>query len=191
MLRSRRTIRLPWRWGSGVAATVPDCFERTDEADVRIAVRAVAAAATPETLFLWLCQLRRAPYSYDWIDNFGRRSPRDADPSMTKLRHGQSFMTIFALIDFVAGRSLTLQMKPGWPEQAFGAITVHYDIAPTGPSRSMLRATLRMPRIGVRFGGMGRYLLAWGDLLMMRKQLHVLAELAETAPSRRVAVRRP
>ena len=39
--------------------------------------RGVSVAAAPERVWPWLVQLRLAPYSYDWIDNLGRRSPRE------------------------------------------------------------------------------------------------------------------
>lgn len=77
--------RLPWAWGEPVA----------------------------ELVFLWLCQLRRAPYSYDWIDNFGRRSPREADPQLSELEVDQSVMTIFTLTGFEPGASLNLRMNSG------------------------------------------------------------------------------
>ncbi len=44
-----------------------------------------------------------APYSYDILDNFGRRSPRERNPELRHLEIGQRFMTIFALQSFVDG----------------------------------------------------------------------------------------
>ena len=38
--------------------------------------RGVTVHSTPDGLWQWVAQIRLAPYSYDWIDNFGRRSPR-------------------------------------------------------------------------------------------------------------------
>jgi hypothetical protein len=34
-------------------------------------------AAPAQTVWAWVAQVRLAPYAYDWIDNRGRRSPRD------------------------------------------------------------------------------------------------------------------
>ena len=86
--------------------------------------------------------------SYDWLDNFGRRSPRRADPSLTDLAVGQSFMTIFELTDFTDGESLTLRMKAGRPTRIFGAITLHYRVETITGSRGRLVAALWMPPIG-------------------------------------------
>lgn len=186
MTAANRTVQIPWRWGEPVDVAHPG-----DQVgpDARAATRSVRTSADPDTLFLWLCQLRRAPYSYDWIDNFGRRSPRQADPAMLDLRVGQTFMTIFTLTSFVTGRTLTLEMKPGWPTRVFGRIVVQYVIEPpaqaTAPTAtrpgttSQLGAVLWVPPVGRVLGDARRHLLAWGDLLMMSKQLRVLAALAE------------
>lgn len=166
--------RLPWVWGEPVT---PDP-SLEPHGSVRVATRSVRTSADPRRLFLWLCQLRRAPYSYDWIDNFGRRSPRTADPAMLELVGGQRFMTIFTLTGHHPDRWLALRMNPGWPSRAFGAITLRYGIEPLPEGGSRLSAVLWMPRIGGWLGGLRRYLLAWGDVVMMRKQLRVLTGLA-------------
>ncbi|WP_120004986.1 hypothetical protein [Nesterenkonia muleiensis] len=171
--------RLPWAWGAPVVIEAPDELECAGLPQMRLATRSVYTSAEPEALFLWLCQLRHAPYSYDWIDNFGRRSPRQADPGMQDLRVGQRFMTIFILTGYEPGKSLTLRMSPGWPTRAFGTITVKYQISQAAESWSQLSVALWMPPIGRRMGRFRRYLLAWGDVVMMRKQLRVLSELAE------------
>ena len=46
--------------------------------------RGVTVEASPDLLWPWVVQIKLAPYSYDWIDNLGRRSPQElvglADP---------------------------------------------------------------------------------------------------------------
>jgi hypothetical protein len=39
--------------------------------------RGVTIDASPDAVWPRIVQLRLAPYSYDWIDNLGRRSPRE------------------------------------------------------------------------------------------------------------------
>jgi hypothetical protein len=64
-------------WGATKAEEAMEfaCDGLIDGADSAL-FRAVSVASTPVVLFRWLCQLRVAPYSYDWLDNGGRRSPQ-------------------------------------------------------------------------------------------------------------------
>ena len=126
--------------------------------------RAIGIAAPPSIVFAWLCQLRAAPYSYDLLDNHGRRSPRERDPELVHLAVGQRFMTLFALQSFVADEQITLLAK---------GVAVTYAIRPEGAGARL--------HVRVLFGGprpLAR-LLALGDLVMMRKQLLTLKSLAE------------
>ena len=73
-------------WGArpGDLDRVLACDRHVDEPDQRL-VRAVDVAAPAGEVFRWLCQLRAAPYSYDWLDNRGRRSPRTLTPGLEHL----------------------------------------------------------------------------------------------------------
>jgi hypothetical protein len=128
------------------------------------AERAISIAAPPSIVFAWLCQLRVAPYSYDLLDNFGRRSPSKRNPGLLRLEVGQRFMTLFALSSFVDGEQITLRSKD---------VAVTYAVWPEGAgSRLQVRVLFEGPVV------VGR-LLALGDLVMMRKQLLTLKTLAE------------
>jgi hypothetical protein len=132
--------------------------------------RAVDVNAPTETVFAWLCQMRVAPYSYDWLDNWGRQSPRRRDPALEELEVGQTFMSIFRLESFDRPRQITL-----WHDGLFGKVAGTYAV---NPGRLVVKLLWRYP------GGPARHvagaLLPAGDVVMMRKQLRTLAGLAES-----------
>ena len=152
-------------------ALVPEASERW--------VRAVEVAAPPALLWRWLCQLRAAPYSYDWIDNLGRRSPQQLTPGLEELEIGQKLLITFHVAAFTPGRELTILTRPR--SRLLPPFAVSYVIEPSGDG-SRLSAHVRvsapsaLPQPLARAVLMG---LCAGDLVMMRKQLLNLKRLAE------------
>ncbi len=141
--------------------------------------RGVTVAAPPATAFRWLCQLRVAPYSYDWIDNWGRRSPRQLTPRLDDLAPGQRVMSIFDLVSFQRDEHVTIRIRDrGLGRRLFGDIAVSYTVTPTAMgTRLVAKLAVRYPRAPL--GWLMRALLPTGDLIMMRKQLLTLKHLAE------------
>jgi hypothetical protein len=145
--------------------------------------RAVTVQAPPSVVFRWLCQLKVAPYSYDLLDNLGRRSPQHLVSDVDQLVVGEPVL-IFELASFSVDEHLTLRLR-GHP--VFGDIALSYVVVPQGPGASRLVVKLAViPRRGLA-GAVMRPLLAAGDLVMMRRQLLNLKALAEATPTDAVA----
>ena len=154
---------LNWGATSSERTEAMPCDPLASDAAIR-ADRAISIDAPPAIVFAWLCQLRVAPYSYDILDNFGRRSPRRRDPELMNLGVGQRFMTLFTLHSFADGRHITVRTN---------RVAVTYAVQPRGAgARLHVRVLFEGPRL------IGR-LAALGDLVMMRKQLLTLKSLAE------------
>ena len=157
------------------------CDALIPEADAQL-FRGVTIEAAPEVVFRWLCQLRAAPYSYDWIDNGGRQSPQELIPGLEQLEVGQDVMSIFTLTSFAPKKHLTIENKPrGGGRTLFGDIAVSYLIVPRPDVKDSCRLLVKLV---VRYspGLKGRLmgnLLPFGDLVMMRRQLLNLKRLAE------------
>ena len=139
--------------------------------------RALTVNAPPALLFRWLCQLRAAPYSYDWIDNLGRRSPRSLTPGLDRLQVGQRIMTVFRLAAFEPDRHITAVL--GRPGALFGDLAVTYLIVPEAEERCRLVVKIAVAYPRTPIGAAMRALLPAGDLVMMRKQLLTIKKLAE------------
>lgn len=137
-------------------------------------VRAVDVGAEPETVFRWVCQLRVAPYSYDLVDNLGRRSPRTLTPGLDRLATGQRFLVLFRISGYVPDREITA-VAGG---RLLGRSACTYRVLEAGPGRSRLVARLDITSDN-RVRRIAAVVIAWGDLVMMRRQLRTLASLAE------------
>ena len=164
---------LPWAWGDLGDTTPPPTPPGYDGLS---AVRAVRIAAPPELVFRWLTQLAVAPYSYDLLDNRGRRSPRHLVQGID-LEPGRSMMEIFRLTAMEPDRMLELTMDTPGSLRVFGRILAVYRTLPQGEG-TILRCDLFLqPHRGP--ARLRDHLLVWGDVVMMRKQLLTLKELSE------------
>ncbi|SEG48983.1 hypothetical protein SAMN04489712_105508 [Thermomonospora echinospora] len=131
--------------------------------------RGVGVNAPATVVWPWVAQVRLAPYSYDWIDNLGRRSPRQL-VGLPEPRVGEAFTT--------AGgrkRGRILSVEPG--KQLTGRImnaVMSYVLVPEehNTTRLLLKVVMRTNRV-VALG------LSVGDLVMARRQLLTFKQLAE------------
>lgn len=169
----RSKPRLPWHWG----VLNPNPARRYPHPPI---TRVILTKASPEALLLWVKQLRRAPYSYDWIDNLGRPSP--STPMPIELQVGERIMYIFT-VSSLGPTHVEAYMSHPLATAAFGKVRIRYDVREHGRVSS-LHYTMWIPA-ATMVGKLRRYLLAWADLVMARKQLFTLTRYAEQTPHRR------
>ena len=131
--------------------------------------RGVTVHAEPDAVWRRLCQVRLAPYSYDLVDNLGRRSPRElrhvADPVV-----GDPFTRALGRDQ---GRVVAVDPRRELTATIMGA-HMSYVVLPQddGTTRLLLKVVM----------GGSRWLapaVSVGDLVMARKQLLTLKRLAE------------
>lgn len=105
-------------------------------------------------------------------------APRTLTPGLDRLATGQGF-GVGLLAGFAVNEHLTLRATPA-AERRFGLVGMIYHVSARSrwSSHLVVRLVVHEPTRWwqrVRF-----HLLAWGDLVMMRKQLMTLRELAES-----------
>jgi hypothetical protein len=131
--------------------------------------RGVRIAAPVEAVWPWVGQVRLAPYSYDWIDNRGRSSPRHL-VGLPEPHVGESFTA-------AGGRKLgrIVSVDPGsqLTGTIMGAFMSYVLVAQEhDASRLLLKVVMQTTRWLA-------LLLCVGDLVMARRQLLNLKQLAE------------
>ena len=160
------------RWGVS-DAEVARHFPCDDiiAAPVLQAWRGVTVRASSQELWPWVTQLRLAPYSYDWIDNLGRRSPQVLR-AMAQPVVGEHFTMAAGR---PLGRILSLDQGESLTGSIMGAV-MSYVLVPSGDGTRLL--------LKIVMGG-GRLLaplVSIGDLVMSRRQLLNFKQLAERNP---------
>jgi hypothetical protein len=132
--------------------------------------RGVTVDASPDAVWPWIVQIRLAPYSYDWIDNLGRRSPRELqglpEPDVGDPYSATAGRPLGTIVAVEPGVHLTAKIM---------GVHMSYVLRDTG------QATRLLLKVVARNGHALGPLIAVGDLVMARKQLLNLKQLAEGA----------
>jgi hypothetical protein len=131
--------------------------------------RGVRVEAPVAAVWPWVAQIRIAPYSYDWIDNLGRRSPRKLI-GLPEPRAGDRFTT-------AGGRELGRIVSADRETQLTGSIMgafMSYVLVPEDDrtTRLLLKVVMQTARWIVPA-------ISVGDLVMARRQLLRLKQLTE------------
>ena len=158
------------RWGvtdAEVARRYP-CDDLVPDAPVEL-WRGVTVDAAAPTVWRWLRQVQLAPYSYDWIDNLGRRSPRELQ-EMSEPEVGQHYSRTAGR--WKIGRILAVEPGVHLTATILGAV-MSYVVVPEGASTRLLLKIVLPKRRWYSTP------LALGDWPMARKQLLTLKRLAE------------
>jgi hypothetical protein len=158
------------RWGVSESETLRSYpCDNYVASPVLTAWRGVHVQAPAEAVWPWVAQVRLGPYSYDWIDNLGRRSPRQL-LGLPEPRAGERFTT-------AGGREVGRIVSVDRGKQLTGIIMgafMSYVLVPQDDrtTRLLLKVVMRTPR----WAAPG---LSVGDLIMARRQLLNLKQLAE------------
>jgi hypothetical protein len=77
-----------------------DSFPNISNSDCRELLRCIEINAKASDIFVWLKQLRIAPYSYDFIDNRCRKSPDYIVENLPPLKANTHYLLAFHILEF-------------------------------------------------------------------------------------------
>ena len=133
--------------------------------------RGITVHASPARVWPWVAQVRLAPYSYDWLDNLGRRSPQELrglpDPVP-----GEAFTCVAGRVRI--GRVLVVAREQHLTGRILGAV-MSYVLVPSGDDTRLLL------KIALEPGRWYAKPVALGDWPMARRQLKNWKALAEAS----------
>jgi hypothetical protein len=148
-----------------------------------VATRCITIAAPPAQVFPWLRQMgfgRAGWYSYDWIDNLGRRSATAVDPQLQTLEAGGILPggpADFEAVIVDPPHALVMRLAQKGRATRSTTFVLAYGL------RDCPQGTRLVTRMRARVDALGgpiieKLLLAPGDGIMLRRQLLNLAQRA-------------
>ena len=152
------------------------------------ATRSITIAAPSDEVFPWIRQMgfgRAGWYSYDWIDNLGRKSATRVHDEWQHIQSGDVIPA--GPISFVAAivepsHAFVLQITSGKPAKPWLNFTLAYELRPDEEGTRLV--TRMRSNISVPGGSLFEHLiLAPGDGLMVRRQLLNLAQRCRASRS--------
>ena len=150
-----------------------------------VATRCITIAAPPEAVFPWLRQMgfgRAGWYSYDWIDNLGRKSATTIEPELQTLTSGGVLPggpADFEAVIVDPPRALVMRLAQKGRATKNTTFVLAYEL------RDCPEGTRLVTRMRARINAPGgpiieKFLLAPGDGIMLRRQLLNVARRAES-----------
>jgi hypothetical protein len=141
-----------------------------------IATRSITRSAPPKDVFPWIRQMgfgRAGWYSYDWIDNLGRKSATKVHEEWQSVESGDKIPSgpiSFTAAIVEAPRHFVLEIKSLGKKSPKLHFTLAYELR-EDPQGTRLVTRMRS-HIKLPFGSLfERFILGPGDGIMLRRQL--------------------
>ena len=141
-----------------------------------IATRSITISAPPKDVFPWIRQMgfgRAGWYSYDWIDNLGRKSATKVHEEWQSVKSGDKVPSgpiSFTAAIVEAPRHFVLEIKSLGKKSPKLHFTLAYELR-EDPQGTRLVTRMRS-HIKLPFGSLfERFILGPGDGIMLRRQL--------------------
>ena len=147
-----------------------------------VATRAISIDAPPERVWPWLVQAgfgRAGFYSYDWLDNLGRRSATDLLPGFQEVVVGDLAAPMVSHVDEHTAFTVAHVKRPHELVWAKPDSTWAWLLVPEDNNGTRLVTRLKTSYEAGPFLPITVMLMEIGDFPMMRRMLLGLAERAE------------
>ena len=152
-----------------------------------VATRSITISAPPQDVFPWIRQMgfgRAGWYSYDWLDNLGRKSATTIHDEWQTVNAGDKVPSgpiSFTAAIVEAPRHFVLEIKSLGKKSPKLHFTLAYELR-DDPQGTRLVTRMRS-HISVPLGSLfEKLILGPGDGLMLRRQLLTIRKNASTVP---------